>query len=94
MTADMENEPREPRDQNSWAKTTGKLRVHEIPEGATNLNVDGAQVTGPMQGFGQMWQNTFQVHLHGCKLGPKEVMKLWKENFTALQQELDRKSVV
>lgn len=90
MTADIQNEPQEPRDQKSWAKTTGKLHVHETPEGATNLNVDGAKVTGPMQGFGQMWQNTFRVYLHGCKLGPQEVMKLWKENFTTLQPEFNK----
>lgn len=80
----------EPRDSKAWAKSPGTMQVRETPEGATNLNVDGQKITGPLQGFGQMWQNTFQIRLTGCPLSPEEVMKRWKENFVALQPEFNR----
>lgn len=88
-----DNDPQdaqEPRDSKAWAKSQGTLHVRETPEGATNLNVDGQKITGPLQGFGQMWQNTFRIRLSGCSLSPSEVMKLWKENFVALQPEFNR----
>ncbi len=90
MTTNLDNEPKTPRDAESWAKTSGPLKVSDAPAGATNLNVDGAQVTSPMQGFGRMWQNTFRIWLHGCQLSPVEVMQLWKENFANLQPEYNR----
>ena len=35
-----------------------------------NLNVEGRQVTGPVQGFGQMWQKTYTIRLTGSPVIP------------------------
>lgn len=78
------------RDAASWAKPVSKLKVDQLPEGATNINVEGLQVASPMQGFGQLWQKTFRVRLTGCKLSPPEVVQIWKKNFTRLQPEGNR----
>lgn len=65
----------------NWAQPVSKLKAHEVPKGATNLNVEGRQVVGPLQGFGQMWQKTYRVRLSGANVTPAEVIKIWKENF-------------
>ena len=36
-----------------------------------NLNVEGRQVVGPLQGFGQMWQKTYTIRLSGASVSPK-----------------------
>ena len=43
-------------DEAYWAQPVSKLKVAHAPAGAVNLNVEGRQVVGPLQGFGQLWQ--------------------------------------
>jgi len=49
-----------------------------------NLNVDGRQVVGPLQGFGSLWRKTYRMRLSGVSLSPEEVIRAWKENLPAL----------
>ena len=51
------------------------------PAGALNLNVTGKHVTGPLKGFGQLWQKTYSVRLTGSELAPEELIKVWKAEF-------------
>lgn len=67
--------------ESEWARPVGRLQVSNVPEEAINLNVNGRQLTGPLRGFGQMWQKTYQVRLHGSKASPREVIAEWKANF-------------
>jgi len=69
------------RDADSWARHTGPLSVTDAPEGALNLNVDGRLLTGPMQGFGKLWQKTYRVALVGASATPEEVIAAWKANY-------------
>jgi hypothetical protein len=80
----------EPRDVPNWAQPVSKLKVSDVPGGATNLNIDGRQVVGPLQGFGQMWQKTYRVRLPGVTLSPAEVMKIWKAEFPKFQPPASR----
>lgn len=57
-----------------WAQTVSRLTVTGVPSGALNLNVEGRQLVGALQGFGQMWQKTYRVRLKGVKLTPAEVI--------------------
>ena len=86
------NEPGEkrPRDAAHWAQPVSKLKVSDMPAEATNLNVEGRQVVGPLQGFGQMWQKTYWVRLSAAEVTPKEVIKSWKENFASFWPEGNR----
>lgn len=68
----------------AWAKPVDKLRVAGTPTGALNLNVEGKQVVGPLQGFGQLWQKTYRVPLHGSDATPQDVVRLWKEKLPEL----------
>ncbi|MBK6434000.1 hypothetical protein [Candidatus Amarolinea dominans] len=69
------------RDAANWAKPVDGLRVGDISPEATNLNVEGKQLSGPLAGFGQMWQKTYRIRLSGADVTPEQVIKLWKENF-------------
>ncbi len=71
-----------------WATPVSRLSVSGIPTGAINLNVDGRQLTGPLQGFGQMWQKTYRLRLiaprdpmTGESSTPASIIRAWKENF-------------
>ncbi len=69
-----------PRDETYWAHTS-TLKVSKVPTGALNLNVEGRRLLSPLQGFGQLWQKTFRIHLKGTSVKPTEVIQMWKENF-------------
>jgi hypothetical protein len=47
------------------------------------LNVEGRQLIGPLNGFGQMWQKTYKVRLSNAQVTPAELIRVWKKNFPA-----------
>lgn len=73
--------PKIPRDAANWAQQTDAVKLGSVPAGARNLNVEGKQAVGPLQGFGPMWQKTYRARLIGSAVTPKEVVAAWKENF-------------
>ena len=78
------NQP-ERNSQQAWAKPVDRMKVGEVPAGATNLNIEGREVMSPMQGFGPLWQKTYRVRLAGAKVTPAEVVAVWKERFPEFQ---------
>jgi hypothetical protein len=66
------------------------LHVSQVPAEAVNLNVEGHRVAGALQGFGQLWQKTYKVRLSGAKVGPKEVVRVWKEEFPSFHPPQSR----
>jgi hypothetical protein len=58
-----------------------RLTTSDLPKQAINLNVEGRQVVGPLQGFGQMWQKTYRVRISGVEATPQEVVARWKVKF-------------
>ncbi|MCB0036266.1 MAG: hypothetical protein KDE51_19680, partial [Anaerolineales bacterium] len=70
-----------PRNAASWAKPVDKFSVGDISTDAINLNVDGRRVAGPLYGFGQLWQKTYRIYLHGTEISPTAVVQEWKEKF-------------
>ncbi len=80
----------EPRDASHWAQPVSKLKVSEVPVGAVSINVNGRQVVGPLQGFGQMWQKTYRVRLPGVHLTSVEAMAVWKAEFPNFQPPASR----
>jgi hypothetical protein len=69
----------EPRDTENWAQPVDTFHVGEVAEGARKGNVEGRRPTGPLQGFGQLWQKTYEVRIPGPT--PEEVIATWKANF-------------
>jgi hypothetical protein len=69
----------DPKDAENWAKRVERLEVGAVPEGAKGQTVHGRKLTGPLQGFGQMWQKTYRVRIDGKT--PEEVVSVWKESY-------------
>ena len=79
-----------PRDAGNWAQPVGRLKVSDISSEAININVEGRQVVGPLQGFGKLWQKTYWVRLSGAAVTPAELAGVWKENFSRFWPEGNR----
>jgi hypothetical protein len=69
------------RSEESWAKSVARLEVKDVPEGAVNLNVEGRRLASPIQGFGKMWQKTYQVRVPAERASATDLIATWKENF-------------
>ncbi len=73
-----------------WAAPVNRLEVHEVPAGATNINLDGQRVATPLKGFGALWQKTYRVRLEGLDVTPEQVVQIWKANFPRYQPPENR----
>ncbi|MPZ54573.1 MAG: hypothetical protein GEU79_17920 [Acidimicrobiia bacterium] len=69
----------EPRNRDNWAKPIESFHVDEVAPGAFKGNVEGRRPSGPLQGFGQLWQKSYRVEIPGVT--PEEIISTWKENF-------------
>ena len=72
-----------------WAKPVDRLSAQGVA-GAGVDSVTGKRVTGPLQGFGQLWQKTFRVPLEGSSMSPQEVIVVWKEQFATFWPKTGR----
>ncbi len=77
------------RDATNWAKTVSRLDVSEMPDGAVNL-VSGKRLAGPIQGFGKMWQKTYQAALPGETVSTEELIGTWKQHFESFWPDGNR----
>ena len=84
-----ENSQRERVSEEAWAKPVDKLHATDVPAEAINL-VEGQALTGPLHGFGQMWQKTYTIPLNGAIVKPEEVIQEWKDNFPKFWPEGNR----
>ena len=75
------NEPLHPLSVPGWATPISGLWVENIPERAMNINVQGRQTTGPIRGFGALWEKRYRLRLNHSDISPEEVIRVWKERF-------------
>jgi hypothetical protein len=68
-----------PRDVASWAKKVERLQV-EQRDGVRGTNVAGRRLTGPVQGFGKMWQKTYRMNV-GPQITPEQAIAVWRQHF-------------
>src|SRR5580700_2964792 len=68
-----------PRDAKSWAAKVDRLAVDQRA-GVRGTNVAGRRLTGPVQGFGKMWQKTYRMEV-GDAIEPAAAIALWRSNF-------------
>lgn len=68
-----------PRDAAYWAPKVTHLTV-DAERAAVGFNVDGKRVTGPQQGFGRLWQRTYDARL-GAAVSPQQLIADWKAHF-------------
>ena len=69
------------RDAGNWARPVDKLSTANVQAGGLQINVAGKHLTGPIRGFGQMWQKTYWVRFNGSTAAPVEIVKVWKAEF-------------
>jgi hypothetical protein len=69
----------QPRDAASWAAKVDRLGPVQR-DGVRGTNVTGRRLTGPVQGFGKMWQKTYRMDL-GTTTDPAAAIALWRANF-------------
>jgi hypothetical protein len=69
------------RDATQWAKSVSRLNVADVPEGAVNINVEGRRLASPIQGFGKMWQKTYQVRIPAERVSALDLIATWKQRF-------------
>ena len=80
-TPGLPSEERAAADAASWAKALSRLNVSDVPEGALNINVEGRRLTSPIQGFGKMWQKTYQVRLPVERASATDLIAACKQRF-------------
>ncbi|MCY7399997.1 MAG: hypothetical protein LH477_03385 [Nocardioides sp.] len=78
------------RDATYWAKAVSRLNVSEVPAGAAGINVAGKRLAGPIQGFGKMWQKTYQVSLPRDQVTAADLIATWKQRFPDFWPEGNR----
>jgi hypothetical protein len=69
----------QPRNADSWAKKVDRLQV-EQRDGVRGTNVAGRRLTGPVQGFGKMWQKTYRMNA-GSQITAEEAIAVWRQHF-------------
>ena len=79
MTAPSRAPGNAPRDADLWARPVDRLTTTAKTTGQDT--VTGKRVSGPVQGFGQMWQKTFTVRVPADAHGPEAVVAHWKAAF-------------
>src|ERR1039458_1881718 len=68
-----------PKDTGLWAAKVDRLAV-EQRDGVRGTNVAGRRLTGPVQGFGKMWQKTYRLTVPG-DVTPQQAIATWKAHF-------------
>ena len=68
-----------PRNAASWARKVDRLEV-DHRDGVRGTNVAGRRLTGPVQGFGKMWQKTYRMNV-GPDITPEQAIATWREHF-------------
>jgi hypothetical protein len=67
-------------DREHWATNRAHLEV-EGSAGADAGNVNGRRLSGPVQGFGKLWQKTYRVRLTDADVTPEQVISTWRERY-------------
>jgi hypothetical protein len=79
----------EPTPNGTWAAPMTHFRV-EGTEGADGGSVNGRRVSGPVQGFGRLWQKTYKVRLDDVTISPQHVVAEWKAHYGEFWPEGNR----
>lgn len=89
ITSQSSSSNPKPAQEGSWAKPVDHLHADQV-QADINLNVEGKQLTGPLRGFGQLWQKTYKIQLAGAGVTPQQVVQVWKENFGSFWPKKNR----
>jgi hypothetical protein len=78
---EIQSELKRPRDLDNWAHSASSVfHAMNMPSSALN-QVEGMHVTGPLKGFGPLWQKTYWVALPTASVSALDLVSAWKANF-------------
>jgi hypothetical protein len=69
-----------PRDVGRWAQLRETLSAAGTPVDAPGAAIEGRRLSGPIHGFGRMWQKTYRIRL-GTQLTPEQVIAHWRAHY-------------
>lgn len=64
-----------------WADPVERFMLNYLPANALPFNLLDRAPSGPLGGFGQLWQKTFRVVIPNTGKTPKQVIDRWKKEF-------------
>lgn len=64
-----------------WARSVDHLSVKDIPDMAMNINVNGRQTTGPVRGFGWLWDKRYRLRIKDINMEPQQIVSVWRSEF-------------
>jgi hypothetical protein len=67
--------------QPGWARSVESLSTGYITDEAMNINVQGRLPTGPVKGFGRLWDKRYRLRIETGAPDPREIVSLWKSEF-------------
>ncbi len=67
-----------------WSAPFNTLPAAQVRKGVLSLNMQGRRLSGPLQGFGRLWEKTFRMRLSGVQTTPAEVVQIMKEKLPEL----------
>jgi len=73
--------PHEGPPQPGWARSVERLSTGLIPDEAMDINVRGRALTGPVRGFGRLWDKRYRLRIEGASPAPREIVSVWKAEF-------------
>ena len=77
----IQTEQKRPRDLDNWAHSANPVfHAMNMPSSALN-QIEGKQITGPLRGFGPLWQKTYWVELPTSSVSARDLVSAWKANF-------------
>lgn len=68
-------------DTDKWAKPVESLRTDGVSPDAPSYNVAGRKLTGPLRGFGKLFDKRYRIRLEGADVTPERVVAVWKERY-------------
>jgi len=74
----------------AWAAPVETLTISDAPAGAVNRNVDGRTLSGPLQGFGPLWEKRYRIRLMDGGITPEEAIGTFRDNFPLFQPRQNR----
>ncbi len=67
--------------QPGWARSVERLSTGFIPAEAMDINVRGRETTGPVRGFGRLWDKRYRLLIEDAACDPRGIVTLWKKEF-------------
>lgn len=70
-----------PIDSAHWAQHVSRVTAPKAPPGAKIANLEGRHITGPLAGFGRLWEKTYLIGLPSAEVTSAALISTWKAGF-------------